>query len=217
MFVQPQPQARDQDRLGGAPLPGVEVRLAEDGEVLLRGGSVAAGYYKDPEHTAETFDADGWLHTGDIGELSSDGWLRIVDRKKELIITAGGKNISPANLETLLKRHPLVGQAFVYGDRKPYVVALIVLDRDAAPGWARAHGMEFTSLEAFAADSRVHAEIERAVQAANREVSRVEQIKRFTILPGEWTVESEELTPTLKLKRRVIQQRYAPQLEALYR
>jgi long-chain acyl-CoA synthetase len=209
---------RHQIRIGtvGPALPGVEARLAKDGEVLVRGGNVAAGYYKDPEQTAQTFDADGWLHTGDIGQLSPDGWLRIVDRKKELIITAGGKNISPANLESLLKRHPLVGQAFAYGDRRPYVVALVVLDGEVAPGWAHANQVPFSSLQAFAAEPRVHAEIQRAVEAANRQVSRVEQIKRFGILPAEWTVDSAELTPTLKLKRRVIQHKYAKELEALY-
>jgi long-chain acyl-CoA synthetase len=210
---------RHQVRIGtvGPAVPGVELRLAHDGEVLVRGGNVAAGYYKDPEQSSQTFDAEGWLHTGDVGRLSPDGWLRIVDRKKELIITAGGKNVSPANLESLLKRHPLVGQAFAYGDRKPYVVALVVLDGEVAPGWARANQLPFSSLRAFAGEPRVRAEIQRAVEAANRQVSRTEQIKRFAILPAEWTVDSAELTPTLKLKRRVIQHKYAKELEALYR
>ena len=122
-------------------MPGVEVRLADDGELLIRGGNVAAGYYKEPEQTAETFDADGWLHTGDIATIDADGFVSIVDRKKELIITAGGKNISPANLEALLKRHPLVGQACVVGDRRPYLAALIVLDGEVAPGWAAQNGV----------------------------------------------------------------------------
>jgi long-chain acyl-CoA synthetase len=200
----------------GQALPGVEVKLAGDGEVLVRGGNVAAGYYKDPQQTAETFDAEGWLHTGDVGEIDADGFLRIVDRKKELIITAGGKNISPANLENLLKQHPLVGQAAVIGDRRPYVAALIVLDGEVAPGWARENGVPFTDLASFARGDRVHAEIQRAVDDANQHVSNVEAIKRFTVLPTEWTVDSQELTPTLKLKRRVVDQKYASEIEALY-
>ncbi|MDP9343187.1 MAG: long-chain fatty acid--CoA ligase [Actinomycetota bacterium] len=200
----------------GPALPGVEVRLAEDGEVLVRGGNVTPGYYKDSEQTAETFDAEGWLHTGDVGELDADGFLRIVDRKKELIITAGGKNISPANLESLLKQHPMVGQAAVIGDRRPYVAALVVLDGEVAPGWARENGVPFTDIASFTSSDRVRAEIQRAVDDANQHVSNVEAIKRFTILPTEWTVDSEELTPTLKLKRRVITEKYAAEIEALY-
>lgn len=200
----------------GPALPGVELRVAEDGELLLRGGNVAKGYYKDPEQTAATFDPDGWLHTGDIAEVDEDGFIRIVDRKKELLITAGGDNVSPSNLENLLKAHPLIGQACAVGDRKPYISALIVLDGEVAPGWAKEHGIPFESLEQFAADERVRAEIQRAVDEVNQHVARIEQIKRFTILPTEWTMESEELTPTLKLKRRVIQQKYAAEIEALY-
>jgi long-chain acyl-CoA synthetase len=200
----------------GKPLPGVEVTVAEDGEVLVRGGNVVPGYYKDPEKTAETFDQDGWLHTGDIGVFDDEGWLRIVDRKKELIITAGGKNISPANIEALLKEHPLVGQAAAIGDRRPYVSALIVLDGEVAPGWAQKNGIPFTDLASFAQEPRVHEEIARAVEDANEKVSQVERVKRWTILPSEWTAESDELTPTLKLKRRVIHQKYAGEIEDLY-
>ncbi|TMG64438.1 MAG: long-chain fatty acid--CoA ligase [Chloroflexi bacterium] len=196
--------------------PGVEVRIAEDGEVLVRGGNVMKGYYKDPEKTAETIDAEGWLHTGDVGALDSDGYLRIIDRKKELIITAGGKNISPANLEALLKQHPLVGQACVIGDRRPYVSALIVLDSEVAPVWARKAGISFTSPADLAQHPAVHAEIQKAVDECNRHVSNVEGVKRFTILPVEWTPESEELTPTLKLKRRVVAQKYAGEIEGMY-
>jgi long-chain acyl-CoA synthetase len=200
----------------GPPLPGVELRLADDGELLLRGGNIATGYYKDPEKTAETFGPDGWLRTGDVAEVDSEGWVRIVDRKKELIITAGGENIAPSNLENLLKGNPLIGQAFVVGDRRPYPAALIVLDAELAPGWAAKHGMPYESLEQFAADERVHGEIERAVADVNQHVARVQQIKRFTILSTEWTVEGDELTPTLKLKRRVINEKYASQIEGLY-
>jgi long-chain acyl-CoA synthetase len=205
-------------RLGtvGKALPGVEVKLADDGEILVRGGNVVPGYYKDPEKTAETFDADGWLHTGDIGTVDEDGYFKVVDRKKELIITAGGKNISPANLEGWLKQHPLIGQAAAIGDRRPYVSALIVLDAEVAPGWARDNGIEFTDLASFSQDQRVLREIEKAVEEANQHVSNVEQVKRWTVLPTEWTAESEELTPTLKLKRRVVRTKYADVVDTLY-
>jgi long-chain acyl-CoA synthetase len=196
--------------------PGVEMKIAEDGEVLLRGGNVMKGYYKEPEKTAETIDAEGWLHTGDVGVIDSEGYLRIVDRKKELIITAGGKNISPANLEALLKQHPLIGQAAAIGDRRPYVSALVVLDPEVAPVWARKAGIAFTSIAELAQHPAVQAEIQNAVDEANKHVSQVEAIKRFTILPVEWTAESEELTPTLKLKRRVIAQKYAREIEDMY-
>jgi len=200
----------------GPPLPGVEVRVADDGELLLRGGNIAAGYYKDPEKTAATFEPDGWLRTGDVGEVDSEGWVRIVDRKKELIITAGGENISPSNLENLLKAHPLIAQACVVGDRRPYPAALIVIDSEVAPGWAARHAVPYERLERFAAHERVHGEIERAVAAVNQRVARAEQVKRFTILPVDWTVEGDELTPTLKLKRRVIYEKYASQIKGLY-
>jgi long-chain acyl-CoA synthetase len=196
--------------------PGVEMKVADDGEVLLRGGNVMRGYYKDPQKTAETIDPEGWLHTGDVGEIDSDGYLRIVDRKKELIITAGGKNISPANLEALLKQNPLIGQACVIGDRRPYVSALIVLDQDYAPVWARKAGIVFTSIADLAAHPAVRAEIQKAVDECNRHVSNVEAVRRFTILPVEWTPESEELTPTLKLKRRIVSEKYEREIDEMY-
>ena len=184
--------------------------------MLIRGGNVTAGYYRNEKATSETFDTDGWLHTGDVGQVDADGYLKIVDRKKELIITAGGKNISPANLEALVKRHPLIGQAAAIGDKRKYVAALIVLDAEAAPAWARANGVAFTDLASFAREPRVVAEVQRAVDDVNAKVSNVEAIKRFTILPTEWTVDSEVLTPTLKLKRRVIVEKYAEEIESLY-
>jgi long-chain acyl-CoA synthetase len=196
--------------------PGIELKVAADGEVLLRGGNVMKGYYKEPEKTAETIDAEGWLHTGDIGVIDDEGYLRIIDRKKELIITAGGKNISPANLEALLKQHPLVGQACAIGDRRPYVSALIVLDPEVAPIWARKAGITVTSITELASHPLVEAEIQKAVDECNRHVSQVEAIKQFTILPVDWTAESEELTPTLKLKRRVIAEKYAREIEEMY-
>jgi long-chain acyl-CoA synthetase len=200
----------------GPPLPGVEARLENDGELLLRGGNIAAGYYKDPTQTAETFDDEGWLHTGDVAQFDDEGWVRIVDRKKELIITAGGENISPSNLENLLKAHPLIGQVCVIGDRRPYPAALIALDGEVAAGWAAERGMVFQSMERFVAGQSVIAEVQAAVDATNRRVARVQQIKRFVIVPTEWGVETDELTPTLKLKRRVIHHKYAKDIERLY-
>jgi long-chain acyl-CoA synthetase len=196
--------------------PGVEVKIAEDGEILVRGGNVMRGYYKDPKKTSETIDPEGWLHTGDVGEIDMEGYVRIVDRKKELIITAGGKNISPANLEALLKHNPLIGQACVIGDRRPYVSALIVLDQEVAPVWARKAGVEFTSTAELARHPAIRAEIQKAVDECNRHVSNVESVRRFTILPVEWTPESEELTPTLKLKRRIVSEKYEGEIDEMY-
>jgi long-chain acyl-CoA synthetase len=200
----------------GPALAGVEVRLAGDGEVLVRGPVNTPGYFRQPEATAELIDADGWLHTGDVGALDGDGCLRIVDRKKELIITSSGKNLSPANIEGLLKEHPLVGQALVYGDDRPYVVALIVLDHELAPAWAAGNGLP-GDLATLAGHEQVLAELRLAVDAANQRLSRIEQVKRFEVLPVEWTAESEELTPTLKLRRRIIHAKYAEHIDALYR
>ena len=200
----------------GRPLPGVEVKLLEDGEVVGRGGNVFVGYLKDPEKTAETLDPEAWLHTGDIGVVDDEGYLSIVDRKKELIITAGGKNISPANIEAALKAHPLVGQAAVIGDRRPFVSALIVLDPDVAPSWAKQHGIEAGTLAELAADPMIREEVEKGVAEANKRFSQVERVKRFAILGEEWLPDSQELTPTMKLKRRGINERYAAEIEALY-
>jgi long-chain acyl-CoA synthetase len=200
----------------GPPLAGIELKLAGDGEVLVRGPVTTPGYYRQPEATAALLDEDGWLRTGDVGAIDDAGYLRIIDRKKELIITAGGKNVSPANIEGLLKEHPLVGQALAFGDRRPYVVALIVLDHEVAPGWARQRGIADVSLAALAEHPLVVEEVQHAVEAANQRLARIEQVKRFRVLPAEWTAESEELTPTLKLKRRVVHGKYAPEIDALY-
>jgi long-chain acyl-CoA synthetase len=200
----------------GIPLPGVELRLAPDGELQIRGGLVMRGYYKDPEKTAETIDRDGWLSTGDIATVDADGYYTIVDRKKELIITAGGKNIAPSNLESMLKAHPLVGQVCVIGDNRAYLTALIVLDGQVAPAWAAAHGVATPTVAELAVHPEVRADIARSVTAVNDRVSRVEHIRRWTILPTEWTAESEELTPTFKLKRRVILDKYASAIAAMY-
>ncbi|MFN8034626.1 MAG: AMP-dependent synthetase/ligase [Acidimicrobiia bacterium] len=201
----------------GPEIPGCEVRLAQDGEVLCRGGNVFRGYLNDPEKTAEALDGDGWLHSGDIGVLDGHGYLEIVDRKKELIITAGGKNISPANLEGALKASPLIGQACVIGDGRPFISALLVLDADVAPAWARQHDIEASSLAALATHPDVLAEVERNVADANRRFSSVEQVKKFTVLAEEWMPDSEELTPTMKLKRRGVLAKHAAEIDAMYR
>jgi long-chain acyl-CoA synthetase len=190
----------------GPPIPGTEVKLAEDGEVMVRGPQVMVGYRNMPEKTAEALTDDGWLLTGDVGEFDEEGYLRIVDRKKELIINAAGKNMSPANIEAKLKAaSPLIAQAVAIGDRRPYNVALIALD----PETLAARG-------ATAGDAEVAAEIERAVASANERLSRVEQVKRFRVLDGEWEAGGEELTPTLKLKRKPIGEKYAAEIDALY-
>ena len=200
----------------GRALPGCEVRLAEDGEVICRGGNVFRGYLNDPEKTADALDADGWLRSGDIGEFDADGYLKIVDRKKELIITAGGKNISPANLEAALKAFSMIGQACVIGDGRPFVSALLVLDPEIAPGWAKQHGVDTATLPELAEHPEVRAEVERYVAEANRRFSNVEQVKKFALLGEEWLPDSEELTPTMKLKRRGIHTKYADVIEDLY-
>jgi long-chain acyl-CoA synthetase len=201
----------------GPPGPGIEVKLADDGEVLVKGPVVMVGYRGQPEKTRETFTEDGFLKTGDIGELDEDGYLRIVDRKKELIISAAGKNMSPANIESRLKSAgPLIGQAVAIGDRRPYNVALITLDPDAIPNFCRERGIEDCSPEALAENPDVIAAVEQEVARANEHLARVEQIKRFRILPTEWQPGGEELTPTMKLKRKPIAEKYADEIEALY-
>jgi long-chain acyl-CoA synthetase len=201
----------------GPPVPGTELKLAEDGEVLARSAANMPGYRNMPEKNAETIDAEGWLHTGDIGELDEDGYLRIVDRKKELIINAAGKNMSPASIESKLKAaSPLIGQAAAVGDGRRYNVALIVLDPDFAPAWAQGEGIEGATLEELAEHEAVQGAIADAVDAANQRMARAEQIKKFEILPAEWPPGGDELTPTMKLKRRPIERKYAAEIEALY-
>jgi len=209
----------DNVRLGtvGPPIPGVEVRLADDGEVLVRGETVMAGYRNQPQKTAETIDSDGWLHTGDIGQFDDHGFLKIVDRKKELIINAAGKNMSPANIEAQLKQgSPLIGQAIAIGDKRPYNVALIVLDPDASAAFASEHGLPDAAPEAMASQAAVQAEVANGLERANSHLSRVEQIKRFKILPCDWPPAGDELTPTMKLKRKPIHEKYAREIEELY-
>lgn len=199
----------------GQAVPGCEIKIAEDGEVCCRGGNVFQGYLKQPDKTAETL-IDGWLHSGDIGVMDDDGYVKIVDRKKELIITSGGKNISPANLEAALKMIPLVGQACAIGDNRKFISALLALDPEVAPVWAAANGKEGMSLAELAADDDVRAEIQRGVDEINEQFAQVEQIKRFVLLGEEWLPDSDVLTPTSKLKRRGIHARYADEIESLY-
>jgi long-chain acyl-CoA synthetase len=201
----------------GTAAPGVELKLAEDGEVLCRGEFLMAGYRNASEKTAEAIDADGWLHTGDGGSFDEDGFLKIVDRKKELIINAAGKNMSPANIEAALKTgSPLIGQACCIGDGRPYNTALIVLDADFAPPWAASQGLEGKSLEDLAGEEKVIAAVQEGVERANAQLARVEQIKKFTIIPGDWLPGGDELTPTIKLKRKPIGAKYAAEIEAMY-
>jgi long-subunit acyl-CoA synthetase (AMP-forming) len=202
----------------GPAAPGVEVRLADDGEVLCRGEFMMSGYRNDPAKTAEAIGADGWLRTGDIGVLDGDGYLKIVDRKKELIINAAGKNMSPANIEAAVKSgSPLIGQAITIGDGRPYNTALIVLDADYAPQWAKQQGIPGESLEDLADDPKVTAAVQEGIDEANTHLARVEQIKKFKIVPGDWSPGGDELTPTMKLKRKPIAAKYAADIEAMYK
>ncbi len=200
----------------GRAYPGIELRVADDGELLARGPIMTAGYHRRPEATAGLIDADGWLHTGDIATIDEDGFVSIVDRKKELIITSAGKNIAPSNIESLLKESPIVGHALAFGDNRPYVVAVLTLDGEVAPVVARMGGIEFTDLADLAAKPEILAMAQEAVDKANARLSRPEQVKSFELLPVEWTAESEELTPTLKLKRRVVHTKYADVIDRLY-
>lgn len=205
-------------RLGsvGKALPGVEVRLAEDDELLMRGGVITDGYYKLPVDTAETFDAEGWLHSGDLARIDDDGFVWIVGRKKEIIITAGGKNIAPAKLETLLGNNPIISKACMIGDSRKFLSMVIALDHEEAPEWAAARGLEYQDLASFSELPEVQDEVARAVAEANETVSRVEQIKKWIIVPDEWTPDSGEVTPSLKLKRRIVLDKYADQIDAMY-
>jgi long-chain acyl-CoA synthetase len=181
----------------GPALPGVELRLADDGEILIKTDTIFAGYFHDDEATREVLPGDGWLRSGDVGSIDEDGFLSITDRKKDILVTAGGKNVAPQNLENALKTHPIISQALVVGDRRPYVAALITL-------------VEGASRE------NAEAEVQRAVDEVNRDLSRFEQIKRFAILPRDFSADEGEVTPTLKLKRRVCLENFAAEIEGLY-
>ena len=199
----------------GRPLPGTEAKLAEDGELLIRSETIFQGYYKDPEATAAVLQPDGWLLTGDIAEIDEDGFIKITDRKKDIIVTAGGKNVAPQNLENDLKTSKYVSQALVVGDRQPYIAALITLDPEELPKWAAEQGLD-GDIATLAESEQVRELIQGVVDAVNADRSRYEQIKRFGILPRDFTMADDELTPTLKLKRRVVAEHFGDELEELY-
>jgi long-chain acyl-CoA synthetase len=198
----------------GKPFPGCDVKIAGDGEILVKGPNVFQGYYKNEEATRETI-VDGWLHTGDIGEVDSEGFIKITGRKKDIIITAGGKNITPANLENEIKQHPLVSQCVVVGDRRPYLVALVTLDPEEAVAYAKEHGLP-EDLEQLASNPGVRDAIEEHLEGVNEKFARVEQVKKIAILPQDLSQESGELTPTLKVKRAVVAAKHDREIERLY-
>jgi long-chain acyl-CoA synthetase len=207
----------DRYRFGsvGQPLPGFEVRIADDGEIEVRSQTIFQGYYKDPEATAEVLDADGWLKTGDVGELDADGFLHVTDRKKDILVTAGGKNVAPQNIENDLKTSRYISQALVIGDRRPYVTALVTLDPVEVGRWAEEHRVE-GDLPTLASSPEVRDLIQGVVDEVNRERSRFEQVKRFAIVPRDFSMQEGEVTPTLKLRRRAVQEHFADEIEALY-
>jgi long-chain acyl-CoA synthetase len=209
--------SRDAFRFGtvGRANPGVEVRIADDGEILMRGPQIFAGYWNNERATREVLDDDGWLHTGDLGALDEDGFLSITGRIKDIIITAGGKNITPANLENDLKHSPFISQAVMYGDRRPYLVALVTLDLDVIAPWAQEHGLP-GDVDVLAQHPDIHDLVQQALDSANSRYAEVEQIKRFAILGHDFAQETGELTPTLKVKRKVVFDRYAGVLDDLY-
>jgi long-chain acyl-CoA synthetase len=200
----------------GMPLPNVELKFAEDGELLVRGPSVFSGYWQKPEAKAECFDADGWFRTGDIGHLDADGFLYITDRKKELLKTSGGKLVAPQPIENKLKNNPLIAQAALVGDRHKFISALLSPNFVALEDWAKHHGVEAKSRAELVADSRVVALYAEIVSGVNGSLANFETLKRFRVVADEWTQESGELTPSMKLKRRVITAQYAATIDALY-
>jgi long-chain acyl-CoA synthetase len=199
----------------GRPLPGTAARVAEDGELLFRGGQVFTGYWRNDAATAEVLEESGWLHTGDVGEIDDEGFVRVTGRKKEILVTAGGKNVAPAALEDRIRAHPLVDQCLVVGDGRPFIAALVTLDREALPAWAERHGKK-PDVRQLVDDPDLYAEIERAVEDANASVSRAESIRKFRLLAEEWTEEGGQLTPSLKLKRNVVLREARDEVAALY-
>jgi len=200
----------------GKAIPGVEVTTADDGELLMRGGVVTQGYYKLDQATRETYGEDGWLYSGDLARIDEDGFVWIVGRKKEIIITAAGKNVAPAQLETALGNHPIISKACMVGDQRKFISMVIGLDGEEAPEWAEAHGIEYSDLAGFSELLEVQEEIAVAVEAANETVSHAEQVKKWIIVPDEWTPESGEVTPSLKLKRHIVLDKYAEEIDAMY-
>ncbi|KQP66714.1 MULTISPECIES: AMP-dependent synthetase/ligase [unclassified Nocardioides] len=199
----------------GRPLPGTAVRVADDGELLFRGGQVFAGYWRNEAATAESLERDGWFHTGDVGEVDDEGFVRITGRKKEILVTAGGKNVAPAVLEDRLRAHPLVDQCIVVGDGQPFIGALVTLDPESLAAWAQTHGKS-GGVEALVDDPDLQAEIEAGVEEANKAVSKAESIRKFRVLTEEWTEEGGQLTPSLKLKRNVVMRELRAEVDALY-
>lgn len=199
----------------GPPLPGTGIRIAEDGEILAKGEGVFVGYHNNPTATAEAFD-DGWFRTGDLGSIDEDGYVRITGRKKEIIVTAGGKNVAPATLEDRLRGHPLISQVVVVGDQKPFIGALVTLDADALPGWLATHDLPDMDVTTASTHPGVRAALDRAVERANKAVSRAESIRKYTILTTDFTIENDLLTPSLKVKRAKVLQQYADVIEDLY-
>jgi len=208
----------DHNKIGtvGPVVPGMEMKLASDGEILFRGASVMQGYFNDPDATAETIDADGWLLSGDIGEIDEDGFLRITDRKKDLIVTAGGKNVAPQRIERKLRASPYIGHAVAYGDRRKYITALVTLDPEAIRNWAAENGLTPADPEELASNDRVRGLIEAEIAECNRGLASFETVKQFRILPGELTIEAGDLTPTMKLKRKVVHEKHSDLLEQMY-
>jgi long-chain acyl-CoA synthetase len=200
----------------GPPLPGVSIRIADDGEILIKGPHVLRGYWNNPTATADAFE-DGWFRSGDLGELDDDGFLRITGRKKEILVTAGGKNVAPAVLEDRLRAHPLVSQTIVVGDGKPFIAALVTLDPDMLPTWLKNNDLPEMSVEQAAENEAVQAEVQRAVDEANKAVSKAESIRRFRLLSVDFTEEAGYMTPSLKLKRNVVMKDFAHEVDELYR
>jgi long-chain acyl-CoA synthetase len=201
----------------GQPVPGVSVRIADDGEILLKGSIIFASYWNNPQATSETLDADGWLRTGDLGSLDDEGFLQVTGRKKELIVTAGGKNVAPAVLEDRLRAHPLISQCMVVGDGKPFIACLITLDPEALEHWKRQHNKPAeATAEYLADDPDLLADLQAAVDDANKAVSRAESIRKFRVLPIDFTTDNDYLTPSLKVKRANVAKDFATEIEALY-
>ena len=200
----------------GPPLPGTGIRIADDGEILLKGVGVFTRYHDNPTPRRPTRIVDGWFHTGDLGELDDDGYLRITGRKKEILVTAGGKNVAPAVLEDRLRAHPLVSQCIVVGDQKPFIAALVTLDEEMWPLWAKTHGLEGVSLEQARTHPKVLEALQEAVDRANDAVSKAESIRKFVVLSGDFTEANGYLTPSLKLKRNVVMKDFGDEVEKLY-
>ena len=207
----------DRYRIGtvGLVMDGVECRIADDGEILIRGANVMKGYYKDPAATREAIDEDGWFHTGDVGCIEDGGFLRITDRKKDLIVTSGGKNVAPQMIENHLRQEPLISQAMVWGDKTSHLVALVTLDADEAGRWAEKEGIEWDKPEDAAADSRLADHLRQRIRERNRELAPFEAVRDFRVLPGDFSTGTGELTPSLKLKRRIVMERYGGLLDEM--